>query len=34
MNEDIMNFESGIDVDSASDRMAEKPDEEFMRDFF
>ena len=29
-----MNFESGIDVDSASDRMAEKPDEEFMRDFF
>ena len=34
MNEDIKNFESGIDVDSASDRMAEKPDEEFMRDFF
>ena len=34
MNEDIMNFESGIDVDSASDRMAEKPDEEFMRNFF
>lgn len=34
MNEDIMNFESGIDVDSASDRMTEKPDEEFMRDFF
>ena len=34
MNEDILNFESGIDVDSASDRMAEKPDEEFMRDFF
>ena len=34
MNEDIMNFESGIDVDSASDRMAEKLDEEFMRDFF
>ncbi len=34
MNEDIINFESGIDVDAASDRMAEKPDEEFMRDFF
>ena len=34
MNEDIMNFESGIDVASASDSMAETPDEEFMRDFF
>ena len=34
MNEDITNFESGIDVDVASDRMAENPDPEFMRDFF
>ncbi len=34
MNEDITKFESGIDVDSASDKMAEKPDAEFMRDFF
>ena len=34
MNEDIMNFESGIDVDFAADKMAEKPDAEFLRDFF
>lgn len=34
MNEDITKFESGIDVDSASDRMAQNPDAEFMRDFF
>ena len=34
MNEDILNFESGIDVDAASDRTAEKSDPEFMRDFF
>ena len=34
MNEDILNFESGIDVDSAADKMAEKPDAEFLRDFF
>ncbi|MBR3962956.1 MAG: SseB family protein, partial [Oscillospiraceae bacterium] len=34
MNEDITNFESGIDVDAASDIMAENPDPEFMRDFF
>ena len=34
MNEDILNFESGIDVDSAADKMAEKPDVEFLRDFF
>lgn len=34
MNEDILNFESGIDVDFAADKMAEKPDAEFLRDFF
>ena len=34
MNEDIMNFESGIDVDFAADKMAEKPDAEFLRNFF
>ena len=34
MNEDILNFESGIDVDSASDRMAQNPDADYLRDFF
>ena len=34
MNEDITKFESGIDVDFAADKMAEKPDAEFLRDFF
>ena len=34
MSEDITKFESGIDVDTASDRMSESPDAEFMRDFF
>lgn len=34
MSEDITKFESGIDVDSASERMAEKPDADFLRDFF
>ena len=32
--EDITKFESGIDVDSASDSMAKKPDTEFLREFF
>ena len=32
--EDITKFESGIDVDSASDSMAKKPDTEFLRKFF
>ncbi len=33
MDNDIMNFENGIDVDAASDRMAANPDENFLRDF-
>lgn len=32
--EDITKFESGIDVDFASDSMAKKPDTEFLREFF
>ena len=32
--EDITKFESGIDVDYASDKMAEEPDTEFLREFF
>ncbi len=34
MNEDITKFESGINVDEASDKMAEKPDADFLRGFF
>lgn len=34
MEQDIKNFESGIDVDFAADKMANAPDADFMRDFF
>lgn len=34
MNMDIENFDNGLEIDSVADEMAEKPDEEILREFF